>query len=149
MSAERRASRRMDSGYELFPHGADTGVRGIGPSREAAFEQAAMALTSIVTEPGAIAPDSMIEIACEAPDDALLLCDWLNAIIYQMAVRKMLFGRYEVAIQGHKLTARAWGEGIDRLRHAPVVEPKGATMTALDVRQTSHGAWIAECVVDV
>ena len=149
MSAERRASRRMDSGYELFPHGADTGVRGIGSSREVAFEQAALALSSIVTEPAGIAPESMIEIACEAPDDALLLCDWLNAIIYQMAVRKMLFGRYEVVIQGHRLKARAWGEAIDRRRHAPVVEPKGATLTALDVRRMPEGAWTAECVIDV
>ena len=29
---------------ELFPHGADVGVRGIGPTRDAAFEQAALAL---------------------------------------------------------------------------------------------------------
>jgi SHS2 domain-containing protein len=135
--------------YELFPHDADTGVRGTGPSREAAFEQAALALTSIVTEPAGISPNEMVEIACDAPDDAFLLSDWLNAIIYQMAVRKMVFGRYRVAIEGHKLTGRAWGEPIDRIRHAPAVEPKGATFTALDVRQTPNGVWIAECVIDV
>jgi tRNA nucleotidyltransferase (CCA-adding enzyme) len=36
---------------ELFPHGADVGVRGIGPTSDAAFEQAALALTSAVTDP--------------------------------------------------------------------------------------------------
>jgi len=139
----------MTSSYELFPHGADTGVRGRGRNREAAFEQAALALTAIVTDPADISPNTVIEIECEAPDDALLLSDWLNAIIFQMSVRKMVFGRYAVAIDGRKLTGRAWGEPIDRIRHAPAVEPKGATLTALDVRQTQDGAWIAECVIDV
>lgn len=137
------------AGHALFPHGADTGVRGTGASREAAFEQAALALTSIVTEPAGVAPATMIEIECEAPDDALLLSDWLNAIIYQMAVRKMVFGRFAVSIEGHKLTGRAWGEPVDRVRHAPAVEPKGATLTGLDVRRTPSGAWVAECVIDV
>jgi hypothetical protein len=38
---------------ELFPYGADVGVRGIGPTRACAFEQAALALTSAVTDPTA------------------------------------------------------------------------------------------------
>ena len=37
---------------------------------------------------------------CEAPDLELLFVEWLNAIIYEMAVRKMLFGRFSVRIEG-------------------------------------------------
>ena len=149
--SDRSPPRRPEAkpGFELFPHGADIGVRGVGPSRESAFEQAALALTAVVTEPGKVAQHSMVEIACEAPDDGLLLVDWLNAVIYQMAVRHMLFGRYEVAIEGRRLAGRAWGEPVDRERHAPAVEPKGATFTALDVCQTASGGWSAQCVVDV
>ena len=33
-------------GWEHFAHGSDIGVRGFGPSMEAAFEQAALALTA-------------------------------------------------------------------------------------------------------
>lgn len=36
---------------ELLPHDADIGVRGIIQSRASAFEQAALALTSAVTDP--------------------------------------------------------------------------------------------------
>jgi SHS2 domain-containing protein len=32
----------IESHAELFPHGADVGVRGIGPTRQAAFEQAGL-----------------------------------------------------------------------------------------------------------
>ncbi len=134
---------------ELFAHSADIGVRGIGPTRASAFEQAALALARAVSDPGGVAPREVVEIACEAPDDAFLLVDWLNALIYEMAVRHLVFGRFAVAIEGHRLRGRAWGEPVDRARHMPAVEPKGATLTALAVAQRDDGAWVAQCIVDV
>ena len=95
---------------ELFPHGADVGVRGIGPTRDAAFEQAALALTSAVTDPAHIASEEAVEVTCEAPEDTYLLLDWLNALIYEMAVRQLVFGRFAVSIEGNRLHGRAWGE---------------------------------------
>jgi SHS2 domain-containing protein len=134
---------------ELFPHGADIGVRGIGPCLASAFEQAALALTSAVTNPAGITPRERIEVTCEAPDDAYLLLDWLNALIYEMAVRRLVFGRFAVSIEGHRLHGQAWGELVDRSRHMPAVEPKGATLTALKVETQADGAWVAQCIVDV
>lgn len=87
-------------------------------------------------------------IRCEAPDPEFLLVDWLNALIYEMATRHMLFSRYEVRIEGDRLEATAWGEPVDRSRHQPAVEPKGATFTALQVARQGE-EWIAQCVVDV
>jgi SHS2 domain-containing protein len=134
---------------ELFPHGADVGVRGIGPTRAVAFEQAALALTMAVTDPEGVASEEAVEIACQAPDDAFLLLDWLNALIYEMAIRHVLFGRFAVSIEDHRLLGQAWGEPVDRARHMPAVEPKGATLTALKVEMRGDGAWIAQCIVDV
>ena len=135
--------------WEHFPHQADIGVRGIGASKAEAFEQAALALTAVVTDPQALSAGEQVEITCEAPDDELLLVDWLNALVYQMATRRLLFGRFEVQIDGHRLHARAWGEPIDVARHQPAVEVKGATLTCLRVGQEAGGAWVAQCVVDV
>lgn len=134
---------------EHFPHGADVGIRGIGPTREAAFEQAAVALASIVTDVTRIRPVTTATIECEAPNQALLLVDWLNALIYRMAIDRLLFSRFTVRIEGDRLHGEAWGEPIDREKHAPAVEPKGATYTALRVERRSDGTWTAECVVDV
>jgi tRNA nucleotidyltransferase (CCA-adding enzyme) len=135
--------------WEHFPHGADVGVRGIGPSREAAFEMAALALTAIVCDPSEVAGAQPVEIECTAPDEALLLVAWLNAVIYEMATRRMLFGRFNVAIDGLRLEGRAWGEAVDVARHRPAVEPKGATFTELHVGRDGSGEWRAQCVVDV
>ncbi|HXH21308.1 MAG TPA: archease [Dehalococcoidia bacterium] len=134
--------------WEHFPHGADIGVRGVAPTLEGAFEQAALALTAIVVDPASLHADEAVEISCDAPDRELLLVDWLNALVYEMATRRMLFGRFEVGIDGTRLHAKAWGEPMDLSRLEMAVEPKGATYTALSVRQDA-GAWIAECVVDV
>jgi SHS2 domain-containing protein len=135
--------------WELLPHGSDIGVRGIGDSKAAAFEQAALALTAVITDPKSVAATERVELSCEAPDDEILLVEWLNALIYEMATRKMLFARFAVSIDDGKLVGKAWGEPIDESKHDLGVEVKGATCTNLSVRQDNTGRWLAQCVVDV
>ena len=43
--------------WEHFHHESDIGIRGFGSTREKAFEQAALALTAVITEEE-ISPDS-------------------------------------------------------------------------------------------
>jgi len=139
--------------WEHFPHGADVGVRGHGQSCAQAFAAAALALTAVVAEPADVAAATSVPVSCTAPDHETLLLDWLNALVFEMADRDMLFARFDVAIEpagdGMALTAVAWGEALDRRRHRPVVEVKGATYTELKVRQGADGRWLAQCVVDV
>ena len=135
--------------WEHFEHQADIGVRGLGPTTDAAFEQAALALTAVLVDPKEVAARQRVDISCEAPDLETLFYDWLNAIVYEMATRSMLFGRYEARIEGNRLRGAAWGEGVDAARHRPAVEVKGATYTSLHVRLDEGGEWLAQCVVDV
>jgi len=135
--------------WEHFAHGADVGVRGFGESVEQAFEQAAMALSAVVADISTIRSRETIEVECDAPDLELLLVSWLNRIIYEMAVRSMLFGSFHVSISGCSLSAHLAGETVDAERHQIAVEAKGATVTALRVARDPDGEWIAQCVVDV
>ncbi|MDP2761284.1 MAG: archease [Sideroxyarcus sp.] len=135
--------------WEHFPHQADVGVRGLGATLEQAFEQAALALTAVITDPADVAPREMLRLSCDTPDTELLLVDWLNLLIYEMATRNMLFSRFEVHLEGNSLTAQVWGEALDVARHRPAVEIKGATYTELKVARQSDGGWLAQCVVDV
>lgn len=137
------------AGWETFPHGADVGVRGYGSTAAEAFAQAAVALTSVIADPASIRGARRIEIACAAPDREVLLVDWLNRLISIMAIEGMLFGRFEVEIEGDRLKAAAFGETLDKARHRPAVEVKGATFTELQVTQDGDGRWRAQCVVDV
>jgi SHS2 domain-containing protein len=135
--------------WEHFAHEADMGVRGVGVTRAEAFEQAALALSAVITDPNTVTPSELVEITCEAPDQELLFADWLNALVYEMATRNMLFGRFEVVIDGRRLHGKAWGEKVDVARHRPAVEVKGATYTALSVSLDENQNWVAQCVVDV
>ena len=134
--------------WSHFQHEADIGLIGTGPDKARAFEAIAIALTAAVTDPASIACTQSVAIRCSAPNDELLLVDWLNAIVYEMATRRMLFADYRVDISGNELTATARGEPVDAARHEPAVEVKGATYTALAVDQ-ADGQWRVQCVVDV
>jgi len=135
--------------FELFPHDADVGVRGIGGTREEAFEQAALALTAVVVDPARVEPRFAIEIECSAASDELLLVEWLDALVFELATRGRVFSRIEVHLDGTTLRATVRGEELDAARHEPAVEPKGATMTELRVARDDDGTWLAQCVVDV
>jgi tRNA nucleotidyltransferase (CCA-adding enzyme) len=135
--------------WEHFPHEADMGIRGVGATKEQAFEQAAMALTAVITGPANVELKDKVEIACEAADDEMLLIEWLSSVIFEMDSHKMLFGRFEVHIEQQRLHGLCWGEKVDVEKHSPAVEVKGATYTALSVRQKDDRTWVAQCVVDV
>lgn len=135
--------------WEHFEHMADMGVRGCGPTPAAAFEQAALALTAVITDPAAVRPATAVPVEVGGRDLELLLADWLNALVFEMATRRMLFGEFRVSVDPRGLRAVARGEPVDPARHHPAVEVKGATLTALAVREGPPGWWTAQCVVDV
>ena len=135
--------------WEHFHHDADIGVRGCGNSPASAFEAAAQALTAVITDPDTVACRQKVTIECQAPDLEVLFFDWLNALVYEMATRRMLFQQFHVEIDGCRLHASACGEAIEVSRHQPAAEVKGATYTQLDVHEERTGEWCAQCVVDV
>lgn len=138
----------MSGHWEHFAHDADVGVRGVGTSRAEAFEQVALAMMAVIIDLETVRPADRVDIECEGLDDELLLAEWLNRIVYEMASRHMLFCRFSVRLEGLRLHGAAWGEPVDRERHQPAVEIKGATYTALRVA-CEGGEWLAQTVVDV
>ena len=142
-------SKTSTASWEHFHHVADIGVRGVGQSLAEAFEQAALAMTAVIVDPESVGEREQVDISVAAPDDEILLTEWLNALIYEMATRKLLFRRFQVQIAQQRLRGKAWGETIDVARHQPAVEIKGATFTELRVWQGEDGRWQAQCVIDV
>jgi len=135
--------------WEHFAHDADMGIRGFGPTPAKAFEQAALAMTAVISDPGLVRLEKEIEIELEAPKLDLLLVDWINALVFEMADKRMVFGAFNVDIGNGRLKGKALGETISRERHSPAVEVKGATFTELAVVEDRPGLWRAQCVIDV
>jgi SHS2 domain-containing protein len=133
--------------HEYFEHGADIGVVGRGASLEQAFTSAAAAMFAIMVELDKVQPVIAIEVAFDEDDVELALVRWLNALLAQARERGAVFGRFELQRDGANWHGRAYGERW-RDAHARGTEVKGATLTALSVRQDEEG-WQARCVVDV
>ena len=133
--------------WEHFEDHAAIGLRGIGDSKAEAFAQAALALIAALADPALVRGTDPVELRCAAADDEQLLAQWLSTLSYEMARRHMLFSKFEVRMEEGRLSARAWGEGIDARRHGAAIEPKGATLSS--PRVARHGAsWLAQAVME-
>jgi len=139
--------------WEHFPHDADIGVRGFGRTVGEACEQAAIAMMAAIVDPANVRLEAAVEIDVRAPSLDILLLDWLNALIYEMAERRMVFGAFAVRIERengtHRLSGCARGERVSQERHAPAVEVKGATCTEVALVEERAGLLRAQCVIDV
>ncbi len=98
----------MESSWEHFEHGADVRVRGLAAGKAGAFDQAALALVALVSDPAGVRPLQAVPIVCDAPDVELLLLDWLDALVSEMAVRRMLFSAFRVTLSGGRLDWMRW-----------------------------------------
>jgi len=134
--------------YETFEHEADIGIRGYGSSIEAAFENAAQALYSVIVNVQSVRQKEQRTVSVSAADKELLLVEWLNALLSLSDIERIVFSRFEVRISGTTLDGTAWGERLDKNRHEPGVEVKGATYYMLSVKR-EEGRYVAQCVVDV
>jgi SHS2 domain-containing protein len=72
---------------------------------------------------------------------------WLNALLAQARERGLVLCEFELRRDSCHWHGFARGEPW-RDSHPRGTEVKGATLTALSVRQDEHG-WQARCVVDV
>jgi hypothetical protein len=47
--------------------------------------------------------------------------EWLNALVFEMAARRVLFSRFAVVVEDNSLVGEAWGEPVDRTKYDPAV----------------------------
>jgi len=145
-----RSSACMTRGHwEHFSHPSDIGIRGVAPTKEEAFAQAATALTAVIADVEKVEPKQAVDVRCVEDDDDMLLVAWLSSLLYEMDARNMLFSRFEIELVEGGLKARAWGEPVNVEKHEPAVEVKAATYAGLEVGRDNEGNWVAQCIVDV
>jgi SHS2 domain-containing protein len=138
----------MASSYETFEHEADIGIRGRGATPEEAFAQAAAAMYSVMVDIARVEEKEFRGVNVAADDREQLLVEWLNGLLAVSDIERIVFARFEVRIEGNRLAGTAWGEPLDRPKHEPKVEVKGATYHLLRVDQEGDH-YVAQCVVDV
>jgi SHS2 domain-containing protein len=139
----------MDAGFELTEHTADVGIRACGPTRADVFEQAALAMFSLICDPAAVEPREDLRIVLTAESDDLLLAAWLNELLFIFESRRFVFAGFEVnEVGGGRLWARARGEMQDDTLHEVRAAVKAATYHGLELRRTD-GGWEGVVILDV
>ncbi len=139
----------MESGerHAYFEHDADIGIIGRGASVEEAFEAAAAAMFSVMTDLAGVRAARTVKIEFEEADTELALVRWLNSLLAAARENGMVFVAFRLDRDGvvwrGSATGESWRDGLER-----GVEVKGATLTMLSVKRTQAG-WEARCVVDV
>ncbi len=139
----------MSVGYELVDHTADIGVRVWGPTAEEVFEQAALALFSLVCDPLHIGARETVEVTLEAEAMDLLLAAWLNELLYVFEARRLVLSQFDLLELGERsLRATVTGEPLDTSRHVLCGGVKAATLHELSLEHRDDG-WQGFVLLDV
>lgn len=137
-----------DESHPAHDSGSCITVEGQGETLGNAFEELAMQVTQQVVDPSDIRPLESILFQNYGTNPEELLVEWVNALVVEMSVRRILFSNYAVTIDGERLSALAWGETVP-LDHRPVrKEIKGVNYAPLTVAKNAKGVWIARCGLD-
>lgn len=142
--------------FRVLEHTADVGFEAFGRTREEAFANAARALEDLIVPLESVRPREEAAISAEGPDDASLLVNWLNELLYRFDVEGRLFSEFEVRLAENSaagrlaLTARARGEVFDPSRHEVKVQVKAITYHQILFEETRQPAgWHARVYVDI
>ena len=138
-----------DVPFRFFDHTADVGLELSAPTLPALFEEAALALSAVLSRSGRVEPKRQVSISLTASSIEQLLVDWLAG---RFDVERWVTGVVEVTVDcgaGRcSLQALVAGEPLDLRRHPGALPVKGITYHRLSVQQTADG-WCATVVLDV
>lgn len=133
--------------FDYFPHDADIGVIGHGPTPEAAMEQAARAMFALMGTSESSSNGTVVRFSFDEPDLVFALVTWLNRALAEANAVNISASRLSLRREGStwngSLAGSVWQPETER-----GVEVKGATLTEASVERIAEG-WEARCVVDV
>ncbi len=132
--------------FEELDHTADVGIRVYGATVEELFENAAAGMFSLVVDLDAVKPRGEMEVRVKAEDLEGLMVNWLQELLFLHETQHLLFGEFDVAIDGLDLTGRARGEAIDKRRHELKLVVKAVTYHRLRIDPDKG---VAEVIFDI
>lgn len=124
------------AGWEHVDVDADVGVRAWGPTRAAAFEQAALGMFALVVAPDDVTPAETREVRAQGDSPEDLLVNWLNECLYVHEIEGFAIRTVEVSrLEPPMIHGFLRGEGLDRARHRPSTAVTAVTLLRVGVTQ--------------
>ncbi len=132
---------------------ADVAFEAQGKTLEELFESSGFALTNaMIKDLSKIEQRAEKSFEVEAEDVEMLLFNFLQELIFYKDAERLLFNKFDLDIvqkeDGWLLSARAYGEEIDREKHELLADVKAVALHNFKVEETEKG-WRASVIVDV
>ena len=139
--------------FKFLEHTADVYVETYGTSLEEAFENAALATLSVMTDIEKVEPIIEEDFEVKAIDQFGLLYNWIEEILVNFDLTGRLYSRIMVSkietINGYlKLKAKGWGESYDPVKHKSRVGIKSITYHRMQILKTPKSI-ILKFILDV
>jgi len=138
-----------DRGWEHFEVDADVGVRAWGPSRGAAFAEAAVGVLALIVDPASVDARESRAVRAQADSPETLLAAWIDECLYVHEIEGFVAREVDVSECSETVVhGRLLGEPIDPARHRLGTVVKGATLHGIAVREDA-GRHEVRVIVDI
>ncbi len=135
--------------YHILDHTADLRIEVTGPTRNALFENCALAVTDLLTDPKKIDAALSRQLIAEGLDPVDLLINFLREVLYLFNGEGFLTKAIHISdLSDTSLQADLIGDTFDPARHALRTEIKAVTYHQACIQQREN-KWIARVLFDV
>jgi len=132
--------------YKFLEHRADAKFRAFGKSLEEAFSNAALAMTSVMTDPKKIKPKAKHKIKIKGSDKKSLLYNFLEQLLILLDTEKFLLHKIEnIKIEGNYLEAELIGDKFNN-QYDIRINIKAVTYNDMFIKEKPY---IVQVVVDI
>lgn len=126
---------------------ADMAFAAYGKTKAEMFENAAKALFAVMFETSPISAKEKRGIILEREDDVILLHDFLAELLYLFDTEHIILSKFDVKINGDKLTAEVFGEKYDVKKHQFIIDVKAITYHKMAIEKKKD-FWKCVVIVD-
>lgn len=145
--------------FEILDISGDAGIRAFGKDLPELFENAAIGMYSLITDPDGIREVRTLDISLESHSLDGLLVSWLNELIFRFDTygflgKKISVSRVSPAEENFSgaasfsISASVSGEEFDPGRHEGKLLIKAATYHRLKIEKKG-GRWETELIFDI
>ena len=139
----------MDLRFKVTDHTADIGITAYGEDLAGLMANAARGMLSLIVDPQTVNSTLTSRIELEEQDNVTLLVVWLNTLLYELDVNRLLFCEFDIVVSGPaKLSAVCRGEKLDLSKHRLIREVKAATYHNLSISE-EKGIYSASIIFDI
>lgn len=131
--------------YRFLEHTADIKFQAFGKNLNKAFENAALAVSNVISRGKSIAKKSKKSVELEGNDQKSLLYNFIDEIVYLIDAENFITSKAKVRITGNSLKAEFFGDKADRYNLDIV---KASTYAEMFIKEEKGKATI-QMVVDV